>query len=86
MNIAVDAKNFFILGWVSCLLYLPRKHPCSSSLKEEYIKQFNDGYDMCAETGVNAYRALLNEKDNGNISIIWVNDDNEELDENGKIV
>lgn len=80
MNIAVDAKNFFYLGWVAALLGLPRGHPAENALKSGDVAAFNDGWDMCVETPrTEAIKVLDQERRLCNVSIVWVNDENEEV-------
>lgn len=80
MNIAVDAVNQFQLGWVSCFLGLPPEHPRARTLKDEQVRQFAEGWDLCNGTSqedrVEAYENLVKA---GIVSVIWVDDDNNEL-------
>lgn len=96
MNIAIDAKNPFLLGWAARFVCLPRKWPISGdtgSVESEFggsrIEAFLDGWDMCDETlALKATRespslqdALKKSIENRDISVIWVNDDNDEIED-----
>lgn len=83
MNIAVDGKNCFCVGWATRFLGLPRTHPHAKALKEGDLAAFLDGWDMCDETPEsgrpNRTDAFYAEILAGNISVFWVDDDNNEM-------
>jgi hypothetical protein len=96
MNICVDGNNDFHTGWLAKFLGLPKKHP---RLDGERAKAFSDGWDTCLETEilearesgkwsafpgvVGAFREMVKR---GQASVIWVDDNNNEIDDNGELV
>lgn len=75
MNIAIDAKNHFHMGWIACLLGLPRERPGDGALKDGDKEAFKDGWDMCKETGrIDAFDAFDPCVKNGDISVFWAED------------
>lgn len=91
MNIAVDGKNSFIVGWLARFLGLPKKHPCANALRPTDVDAFNEGWEMCDETPVDGYpnRLLafygMKEKTDkyGQADVItyWADDDGNEMED-----
>lgn len=76
MFIGLDAKNFFLMGWLCHLMGLPRTHPSHEALKPFDNEAFGEGWDMARETGREfACQAIPKSLLQGDITARWVRDD-----------
>jgi hypothetical protein len=77
-NIAIDSGNHFHMGWVTCLLGLPKSRPGSSSLRANDVAAFEDGWEMCDETGrKSAFEALDKMVAQKHLTVFWAEDSKE---------
>lgn len=69
--IMVDGSNFFNSGWLAAFLGMPRELPGQAALRTSDLQAWQDGYDMCKETGddpmgnaacVVAFRRMVEQK------------------------
>jgi hypothetical protein len=73
VKICVDGDNAFHTGWLARFLAMPKEHPSAQSLKAEYVAAFNEGWEMCDETGNPSalYNAFERMKSLGQASVEW---------------